>query len=211
MDTWVVVVMTAVVCVLIAAAAWILVEKTRSRRLKQRFGPEYERTVDRYRDRQLAEAELQNRKQRVERYTIVELSPQDRSKYLESWQELQRRFVDHPAQAVEEGDRLVLEVMQKRGYPLRGFEEAAADLSVDYPAVVTHYRAAGAVAARNRTGEAGTEELRQALVHYRELFHELLESRTPAPERKDSAPSNRSGRKFSFPSFQNRRRGGLRS
>lgn len=209
MDTWLVVVITAVVCAIIAAAAWIFVDKARSRRLQRRFGPEYDRAVDRHRDRQLAEAELHNRKQRVERYTIVELSPQDRSKYLQTWQELQRRFVDDPAQAVEEGDRLILEVMQKRGYPIRGFEQAAADLSVDYPAVVTHYRAAAAVAARNRTGEAGTEELRQALVHYRALFQELLERRTAAPERKDSAPPSRSRGRFRFPRLQNRRRGGL--
>jgi hypothetical protein len=124
--------------------------------------------------------------------------------------DLQRRFVDDPHQAVEEGDKLILEVMGKRGYPADGFEQAATDLSVDYPAVVTHYRAAAAIAGRNRTGEAGTEELRQAVVHYRALFHELLET-SPFTTEPVETVSSRKGNEFRLPRLKNSRRGGLRS
>jgi hypothetical protein len=99
--------------------------------------------------------------------------------------------------------------MEKRGYPVNGFEQAATDLSVDYPEVVTHYRAAAAIAGRNRTGEAGTEELRQALVHYRALFHELLES-SPSPTAREERASNRMSNEFRLPRLKNRR-GGLSS
>ena len=212
-ETLLIIVITAAVCAVIAAGAWFFVSKARSRRLRQRFGPEeYDRAVDHFQDRQLAEATLENRKERVETYAITPLSAPDQANYRQSWAELQRRFVDDPHQAVEEGDKLILEVMQKRGYPVNGFEQAAADLSVNYPAVVTHYRAAAAIAARNRTGKAGTEELRQAVVHFRALFHELLESPPLTSTRMGAPAAARSDNRFKFPRLQNiRRRGGVRS
>lgn len=210
-ETVLIVMITVVVCAVIAVGAWFFVDRARSSRLKQRFGPEYDRTVDSFRDRQLAETELQRRENRVAKYTIVALPGRDRASYRQTWTELQRRFVDDPRQAVEEGDRLIFEVMQKRGYPVKGFEQAAVDLSVDYPNVVTHYRAAAAIAARNRTGKAATEELRQALVHYRALFDELLESPGSTPSRVDSVAASQRKPRFKLPSFQNIRRGGLRS
>jgi hypothetical protein len=209
-QTLLVVVVTAVVCALIGAGIWFSVSRARSRRLKRRFGPEYKRVVDQLQDRELAEAELENRKKRVEKYVIVPLSARDRANYRQAWMDLQRRFVDDPHQAVEEGDKLILEVMAKRGYPVDGFERAATDLSVDYPTLVAHYRAAAVIAGRNRTGEAGTEELRQAVVHYRALFHELLEV-SPFTTESVETVSSRKGNEFKMPRLKNSRRGGLRS
>jgi len=208
-QTLLVVAITVLVCAVIATSAWFDANKTRSRRLKQRFGPEYDRVVDQLQDRQAAEAELQHRKERVEKYTVVPLSAGDQATYRQAWMDVQRRFVDNPHEAVVAGDKLIFEVMEKRGYPVNGFEQAATDLSVDYPEVVTHYRAAAAIAGRNRTGEAGTEELRQALVHYRALFQELLEV-PPAKLAREEPASSRRSNDFRLPRLKNRR-GGLRS
>ena len=208
-QTLLIVVITAAICALIAAGVWFSVSKMRSRRLKERFGPEYDRVVDQLQDRQLAEAELQNRKERVDKYTIVSLSERDRASYDQAWMEVQRRFVDDPHEAVVAGDKLIFEVMEKRGYPVNGFDQAATDLSVDYPTVVSHYRAAAVIAGRNRTGEAGTEELRQALVHYRALFHELLQVPPSTMARKEKS-SSRMSNEFRLPRLKNRR-GGLSS
>ena len=134
--------------------------------------------------------ELQEHERRVKSFHIVPLSIQDVIQYRERWTATQGYFVDDPNGAVEKADKLVHEVMKKRGYPVTNFEQVAADLSVQYPAVVTHYRAASRIAESSRTGSAKTEELRQALVHYRALFEELLESKEgaaiePTPENKD--------------------------
>ena len=134
------------------------------------------------RKRKKAEAKLESREKRVKKYRIVPLPAQDRASYRESWAAVQNRFVDDPQDAVKEGHGLIFEVMEKRGYPVTNFEQAAADLSVDYPTVVSNYRAASVIASRNRKGQATTEDLRQALVHYRALFHELLET----PDRKST-------------------------
>jgi uncharacterized membrane protein YccC len=169
-----VVLITVAVCVLIGIGAWIAYNRMRSQRLRQQFGAEYDRTVRRVQDRNVAEAELEGRRERVSRYQIVALSDEDRAHYQRAWEETQTRFVDDPRGAAIEADKIILTVMQKRGYPIEGFEQAAADLSVDYPTVVENYRAASDIAQRNRQGRASTEDLRQALVLYRALFHELL-------------------------------------
>jgi len=130
------------VIILAAAGAWAYAKIIRSRRLKAKFGPEYDQTVERLRNRELAETELQERERRVKRFHIVPLSMQDGSQYREKWTAVQSRFVDAPKGAVEEAHQLVHEVMKKRGYPVTGFEQVAADLSVEYPLVVTHYLAA---------------------------------------------------------------------
>jgi hypothetical protein len=166
-----------VVVVLIAAAAWVAYQKKESHRLEDRFGPEYGRTVDELGSRSKAEAELKTRQKRVEQLNIVALSPQDASRFSQSWKSLQTRFVDDPRAVVVEAEDLVRELMQKRGYPMGDFERRAADISVDHPRVVDHYRAAQAIAARGRRGNVETEELRKAVVHYRALFSELLEVR----------------------------------
>jgi hypothetical protein len=163
-----------VIIALITFAAWVFFRKKQTHRLQQRFGPEYGRTVQKLGNRAKAESDLKAREKRVERFHIVPLTPPDASRFREAWKILQGKFVDNPKGAVVEADKLVRDLMLKRGYPMEDFEHRAADLSVDHPAVVEHYRAAQAIAVR---GEPNTEELRQAVVHYRALFNELLEVR----------------------------------
>lgn len=164
------------VIILVAAGLWVYTKSIRTRRLKAKFGPEYDQTVKRWHNRDLAETELQERERRVKRFDIVPLSSQDASQYRERWAAVQARFVDAPNEAVEEAHQLVHEVMKKRGYPVTGFEQAAADLSVEYPMIVTYYRTANRIAENSRTGMAETEALRKAVVNYRALFDELLET-----------------------------------
>jgi hypothetical protein len=164
-----------VVIALIAFAALLLYRNKQSHRLQQRFGPEYGRTVNDLGSRTKAESELKSREKRVERLNIVALAPAEAARFSQAWKALQGRFVDNPKGVVIEADQLVRELMLKRGYPMGDFEHRAADISVDHPAVVANYRAAQAIAARDQRGEADTEELRNAVVHYRALFDELLE------------------------------------
>jgi hypothetical protein len=164
-----------VLLALLALVAWLAQRRHQSYRLQQRFGPEYARTMDNLGSREKAEAELRDRERRVERLSIVTLSPQDAARYAQEWKMLQSRFVDSPRGTLAEADRLVRELMLQRGYPMGDFERRAADISVDHPAVVEHYRAGHAIAMRDERGAGDTEELRKAVVHYRALFDELLE------------------------------------
>ena len=167
-----------VVVVLIALVAWFIYKrKKQSRRLKEHFGPEYGLSVDNLGSRSKAESDLKAREKRAESLTIVPLSPSEAARFSETWKDLQGRFVDNPKSAVAQADQLVRELMLKRGYPMGDFERRAADISVDHPEVVAHYRAAQAIVVRDERGEADTEELRKAVVHYRALFDELLEVR----------------------------------
>jgi hypothetical protein len=176
--------MDATVIVLLALAAiaivavWFYMQKRRSTELKGRFGPEYEAAVHRHGDPKKAELELERRVKRVKRFEIRPLSERHRSEFLESWRRNQARFVDDPGAAVAEADNLVCDVMNTRGYPMGEFENRADDLSVDHPHVVRNYRAAHAIAERHGRGEADTEDLRRAMVFYRDLFAELLEPHT---------------------------------
>lgn len=199
---------TVAVCALIGIAIWMAVNQRRSRRLKEHFGPEYDRVVERSGNRTSAEAELQQREERVKEYKIVALSEHDRAHYQHAWDRVQNRFVDDPRGAAMEADELIFDVMERRGYPVNGFEQAAADLSVDHPAVVENYRAASSIAQRNRQGEAGTEDLRQALVYYRALFHDLLQSPLP-DEPRATAATQRAKRGQSHDSKNSR--GGIRA
>jgi hypothetical protein len=142
--------------------------------------------VDQYGDQRKAEAELAAREKRVRKLEIRPLRPAEHSRFAEAWQKTQARFVDEPSQAVRDADALVKEVMQARGYPVGDFEQRAADVSVDHPNVVLNYRGAHDIVARNNSGNATTEDLRQALVHYRSLFEELLEP-TQTATRKEAA------------------------
>ena len=168
-----------VVLVLLALLAFFAGRQRRSRRLQDKFGPEYDRTVEQARDRKAAEAELLERTERRAGFDIVPLEPEARSRYIEAWRNTQAQFVDEPVEATREADRLITSVMRDRGYPVDDFEQRAADISVDHPQVADDYRAAHAIAAANDRSEASTEDLRQALVHYRSLFEELLEDRHP--------------------------------
>ena len=164
--------------VLIALAAWrIHHNRKQSHQLRERFGPEYNRSVDHLGSRRKAQSELKARERRVESLTIVPLLPSEAARFGETWKDLQGRFVDNPKSAVAQAGHLVRELMLKRGYPMGDFERRAADISVDHPEVVAHYRAAQAIAMRDERGESDTEELRKAVVHYRALFDELLEVR----------------------------------
>ncbi len=165
----------AVIVVLIVLAAWLLYQRKQSKDLEQRFGPEYRRTVDELGSRPKAEAELRDREKRVQKFSIVPLAPGEAARYAQAWRAMQGRFVDNPKGVLQEADELVQDLMLKRGYPMADFESRAADISVDHPAVVEHYRAAQAIAVRDQRGEADTEDMRKAVVHYRALFDELLE------------------------------------
>jgi hypothetical protein len=158
----------------IAVVAWLVAQRQRSVRLKRRFGPEYDLAVSEFHSRTKAEAELLKREKRVARLTIAPLSSADATRFSQAWNALQSRFIDNPKGVVGEADLLVRELMTKRGYPMGDFEHRAADISVDHPSVVSNYRAAQAIAARDANGEADTEELRRAVIHYRTLFDELL-------------------------------------
>lgn len=162
-----------VVAIIIAVAA-VVSRANRSRHLQRRFGPEYDRTVRTSGDRAVAERELANRETRVKRMHIEELPAGARERYTEEWRTVQTRFVDQPREALKEADALVENVMRDRGYPMNDFEQRAADISPDHPQVVDNYRIAHGIAARTETGEVGTEDLRQAMVHYRTLFNDLL-------------------------------------
>jgi hypothetical protein len=176
-QTWIILT-GVVVVVLIALVAWFIYKrKKQSHRLQERFGPEYGLSVDNLGSRSKAESDLKAREKRAESLTIVPLSPSEAARFSETWKDLQGRFVDNPKNAVAQADQLVRELMLKRGYPMGDFERRAADISVDHPEVVAHYRAAQAIVVREGRGEADTEELRKAVVHYRALFDELLEVR----------------------------------
>jgi hypothetical protein len=174
---WIIVAGVGVVA-LLALAAWVFFQKRKqSDRLQQRFGPEYDRTVGELGGRTKAESELKAREKRVEDLSITPLAPAEAARFSQAWNALQSRFIDNPTGVVVQADELVRELMLKRGYPMGDFERRAADISVDHPAVVENYRAAQAIAVRDERGQADTEELRKAVVHYRVLFDEMLETR----------------------------------
>lgn len=179
-QTWIILA-GAVALALIALAAWFFYQKKQSHQLQRQFGPEYGRTIEALGSQSKAESELKARQKRVERLNIAPLAPSEAARFNQAWNVLQGRFIDNPKGVVAEADQLVRDLMQKRGYPMGDFEHRAADISVDHPAVVDHYRAAQAIAVRDKRGEADTEELRQAVVHYRALFDELLEIRQAEP------------------------------
>lgn len=174
-----------VVLVVIAAiGAWAYMQKRRTMNLRSRFGPEYERAVGEHGGKtSAAEKALEQRALRTEHYHIRPLNPEERDRFAAEWKQTQARFVDDPSLSIREADRLVCEAMRVRGYPVAEFDRRAEDLSVDHPGVVRNYRAAHAIAISEEKGGATTEDLRKALVHYRELFDELLEStRRDMPE-----------------------------
>jgi hypothetical protein len=181
MDNPVVIVLVVALIAVIGVAVWLYLQKRRTEKLRTSFGPEYDRAVRAHDGKGKAERVLEERKERVEQLQIRALSPDERDRFVERWHSTQAQFVDDPGGATREADELVGEVMQARGYPVGDFEQRAADVSVDHPRVVEHYRAAHAIALRSDDGDADTEEARQAFVHYRALFDDLLEVEAPAP------------------------------
>jgi hypothetical protein len=171
----------AVVAIL-AIGGWLFYNKRRSEHLRSQFGAEYDHQVEQAGSRSKAEAELAEREKRVSKLTIRPLSPADQDRFLERWTKVQATFVDDPERSVDYADALLAEVMSARGYPVSDFDQRAGDISVDHPNVVQNYRAGHDIAVRHSRGEASTDELRQALIHYRSLFEELVTERQPQPE-----------------------------
>jgi hypothetical protein len=169
------------VALAVVVIAVVLMQKRRSDEIRGKFGPEYERLVRERGDPRHVERELDDRVQRVKQLHIQPLSPEHRARFAEAWRSDQARFVDDPKAAVVEADRLVADLMQVRGYPVGDFEQRAADVSVDHPHVVQNYRTAHDIAVREQRGEASTEDLRKAMVHYRALFEDLLDAADAEP------------------------------
>ena len=174
-----------VVVLLLGLAAWAYTSRQRRVNLRERFGPEYERTVEAV-GAARADSVLRERAERVSRFNLRKLSQDQADAFAREWRRIQARFVDNPDGAVGEADQLVTQVMTARGYPLEDFDRRADDLSVDHPVVVQNYRTARTFALRRQRGEAGTEEMRQAVVNYRALFDELLEVDARAAHRRAS-------------------------
>jgi hypothetical protein len=170
------------VVVAVVVVGLVVVRRRRSTQLRQRFGPEYERTLRETGDVRKTDSALLARAARVERLHIRPLSPEEAQRFTERWRLVQAQFVDDPKEAVTEADRLVGEVMHLRGYPVGEFEQRVEDISVDHPDVVMNYRAARTIAEAHARGEATTEDLRQAMVHYRALYGNLLGQVPVQPE-----------------------------
>jgi hypothetical protein len=168
----------AIIAIIVVVIAIVLViaamTRARRRRLQERFGPEYDRVVEEKHGHRKAEAELVGRQRRVQRLDIQPLSATARETYAGEWASVQERFVDQPQQAVAEAQLLVVAVMRDRGYPTEDDEQIAADLSVEHAGTLDHYRTARQITTNGEAGDASTEDLRQAMVHYRALFSELL-------------------------------------
>ena len=176
MDDWIPVVIVVVVLVVVALVAWTAARRRRSEQLRERFGPEYDRAVAEQGGQREAEGELQERVKRRDELDIRPLPAATAQRYLDEWRDVQARFVDAPEQAVGQADGLVTAVMRERGYPMDDFDQRSADISVDHPDVVQDYRAAHGISMANDQGRASTEDLRQAMVHYRALFERLVQS-----------------------------------
>lgn len=159
---------------LVGLAYWFIQRQNRSKGLKDRFGAEYARTMDTAGTRGEGEKQLVEREKRVESFHLKDLDPREAQRFGDEWRNTQGRFVDNPGGAIHEADSLVQQVMSARGYPVTNFEQQAQDISVDHPEVLSNFRAAHAIAEGNAISPASTEALRQAMIHYRALFDELL-------------------------------------
>jgi len=182
MPTVIMVVIAVVIVAALAGVGYLAWTQVRSQRLRRRFGPEYDHAVERHGGRAAAEKELRSREQRHQELEIRDLEPEQRELYREQWVHVQEQFVDTPEGALEQADRLVTVVMGERGYPTGEFEERASHLSVEHGRTLDHYRRGHDISARAAHKEASTEDLRQAMVHYRALFEDLLA--VPVQERK---------------------------
>lgn len=179
MPTWetILIAVFAVIAVALQIGAiGYAMNRRRTQRLRQHYGPEYERLVSEAGGQRAAEKELLAREHKREKLDIAPLLPAARSDFTTRWNQVQTAFVDNPTAAVGVADRLVTDVMRQRGYPVDDFDQRAADISVDHPQIVDNYRAAHAVHLSQQHGEVSTEQQREAFVHYRALFEKLLET-----------------------------------
>jgi FtsZ-interacting cell division protein ZipA len=185
MPSWVWVLIAVAVVAVLAVVVWQMLARRRTGRLQQQFGSEYDRTLTSTDSKREAEAELQAREERRHQLEIRPLSQAARDRYLQSWQSVQAQFVDDPRGAVASADSLIKSVMAERGYPVEDFEQRAADISVDHPQVVENYRQGHRLARASADGHDSTEDLRQAMRHYRALFDDLVEPAADQPTRRD--------------------------
>jgi len=184
-DTTLMIVIAVVIVVIVGFFLGpVFARRRHSQRLKSQFGTEYDHTVQTLGNEKKARIELDERQKHVAGLNIKPLSVTERERYLANWGAIQSKFVDEPSQSIGNADRLIMEVMQIRAYPVSDFEQRAADISVNYPALVSNYRAAREIAIKNEQHQANTEELRQAMIHYRSLFEELLGTETDAVKEK---------------------------
>jgi hypothetical protein len=172
--SWVVIAIVVIVAVVAIIAGIAISRRRRSARLKEHFGPEYDRTVGEVGEQRAAETELIQREKKRKKLDIIELTPEQRQEHAATWQRVQTEFVDDPQDAVGRAERLVTRVMRERGYPIDDFDHRAADISVDHPDIVENYRSAHAIYQSQHNGTISTEDARQAFVHYRALFDRLL-------------------------------------
>jgi hypothetical protein len=175
----------AAAVIVVAAVVWRALTTRRTRQLQDRFGPEYNRTLQSSDNKRDAEAELRARAERREELDIRPLPTAARERYVDEWQRVQALFVDDPQGAVHDGDMLIQSVMRDRGYPMDDFEQRSADVSVDHPKVVENYREGHRLANASARGDGTTEDLRQAMRHYRTLFEELVDETADAPLSRD--------------------------
>jgi hypothetical protein len=182
--TYLIITVVLVVVIIGAILMPIFARRKRSQRFQNKYGPDYDHTVQTMGNEKKAQTEMDDRQKHVEALNIRPLSDSEREGYLAEWTAIQAKFVDQPGQATIEADHLIMKVMQMRAYPVSDFEQRAADVSINYPALVSNYRAAREIASKNEHHQASTEELRQALIYYRSLFDELLKTEIVAPEMK---------------------------
>jgi hypothetical protein len=172
MPTWLIVVIVVVAVAVLGAVIWLVTQEMQRKRLQQRFGPEYDRTVEESDNPRAAQRELAERERRHKELDIRPLSASARERYAREWAQVQEKFVDEPATAVAEADRLLVSLMGERGYPTEGYEQQLSDLSVRHAKTLEHYRAAHTT--RQKSDGASTEDLRDAMVRYRTVFEDLL-------------------------------------
>jgi FtsZ-interacting cell division protein ZipA len=184
---WAWIVIAVAVVAVLALVAWTGTARRRTGRLQRRFGPEYNRMISGTQSKREAESELQTREERRRELDIRPLSPEARARYVENWQAVQAQFVDDPRAAVATADTLIQSAMAERGYPVEDFDQRTNDLSVDHPRVVENYREGHRLAQASAEGRETTEDLRQAMRHYRALFAELVEADADRPISRDTA------------------------
>jgi hypothetical protein len=191
-STWVWILIAAAAVLIVAMVAWGMMKRKQTKQLQGQFGPEYDRTMEAADNKKAAESELAARRERREQLDIRPLSSAARERYVHQWQIVQVQFVDNPSGAVASADQLIQSAMADRGYPVKDFETRAADVSVDHPDVVENYRQGHRLAQKSADGDGSTEDLRQAMRHYRALFDDLVEPTVDEPmarERNDALAS----------------------
>jgi hypothetical protein len=172
MPTWLLVVIIVVAVAVLGTVIWLAAEELQRKRLRRRFGPEYDRALEEHENPREAQRELAARERRHKDLDIHPLSPADRERYGRQWAQVQAKFVDQPAAAVAEADRVLAALMRERGYPTEGYEQQVADLSVRHARTLEHYRTAHDT--QEARASASTDDLRDAMVHYRTVFEDLL-------------------------------------